>query len=85
MDEDMNNHEVSGASERMQDALEFWHDRWTLDRLYVSCVVCHAQQRVDYARRPFLHVEGCGLASDFAKHPWMELRALLADLPPVPV
>jgi len=40
MDEDMNHHEVSGASERMQDALEFWHDRWTLDRFTcpASCV-----------------------------------------------
>lgn len=74
----------NAALYRLQERLEFWHDRWTLDRLYVSCVLCHAQQRVDDARRPFLHVEGCGLATEFAKHPWIELRDQLVDLPAVP-
>lgn len=30
-----------------------------------------------------LREAGCTLANEFAKHPWIELRDPLADLPPV--
>lgn len=67
---------------RLHEALEFWHKRWTLEGLYyVSCPRCHAQQLADDAREPFQHVHGCAMTTEFAKHPWVELRDLLADLP----
>ncbi|MBW9240773.1 hypothetical protein I6U33_25925 [Pseudomonas carnis] len=69
---------------RLHEALEFRHERWTLEGLYVSCPGCHAQQLADDAREPFMHVDGCAMTTEFAKHPWIELRDLLADLPPVP-
>lgn len=47
------------------------------------CVGCGVGQGERNADQPFLHVDGCRLASGFAKHPWIELRALLTDLPPV--
>ena len=74
----------NAARYRLHEALEFWHERWTLEGLYVSCPGCHAQQLADDAREPFLHVDGCAMATDFAKHPWVELRDLRADLPAVP-
>ncbi|SDT94026.1 hypothetical protein [Pseudomonas yamanorum] len=72
------------ARYRLHQALEFWQERWVLDGLYVSCPGCYAQQMADDAREPFLHVDGCAMATDFAKHPWVELRDLLADLAAVP-
>lgn len=71
-----------GARHRLQEALAFWGERWVLDGLYVTCPGCHAQQLTDDARRPFQHVDGCAMATDFARYPWIELRDLLADLPP---
>lgn len=73
----------NAARYRLREALEFWSERWSLDGLQVICQGCHAQQLADDAREPFLHIEGCALATEFAKHPWIELRDLLADLPPV--
>ncbi|WP_278405986.1 hypothetical protein [Pseudomonas rhodesiae] len=74
----------SGSRHRLNEGLEFWGARWVLDGLYVTCPGCHAQQLTDDARRPFQHVDGCALATKFAQLPWIELRNLLADLPPVP-
>lgn len=75
----------NAAGYRLHEALEFWHERWTLEGLYVACPGCHAQQLAGDAGQPFTHVDGCAMATDFGQHPWIELRHVLADLPPVPV
>lgn len=80
----MSAYECHTTHAELQDALENWYERWVLEGQYVACPRCHAQQRVDHAYEPFLHVDGCTLASDVATCPWMALRDLLADLSPVP-
>lgn len=74
----------NAARYRLTEALEFWGERWVLDGLQVTCPGCLVEQIAHDAREPFIHAEDCPLATDFAQHPWVELRDLLADLPPVP-
>lgn len=80
----MSARDSNAARYRLQDALEFWGERWVLDGLQVTCPGCLTEQLAQDARAPFMHVDGCPLATEFAQHPWVELRDLLADLPPVP-
>lgn len=72
------------ARYRLQEGLEFWQERWVLDALYVTCPGCHAQQLAEDVRESFLHVDGCAMAAEFAKYPWVELRDVRVDLPVVP-
>lgn len=74
----------NAARYRLQEALEFWGERWVLDGVQVTCPGCLAEQPAQDAHAPFQHGDGCPLTTDFAKYPWLELRNLLADLPPVP-
>lgn len=80
----MTSRDSNAALYRLQDGLEFWGERWVLDGLQVTCPGCLAEQLAQDARAPFIHVDGCPLATEFAQTPWVELRDLLADLPPVP-
>ncbi|QXQ21408.1 hypothetical protein [Pseudomonas tolaasii] len=67
----------------LHQALNAWHEHWSLDGLYVACPNCHAQQLANDAHKSFQHLGPCALASPAPRHPWLELRDLLALLPAV--
>jgi hypothetical protein len=76
--------ERNAARYRLEEGLEFWHERWVMAGPVVLCGTCQASQFAHEAADPFVHVEGCAKTSDFAKYPWRELRELLRDLPTEP-
>lgn len=76
--------ERNAAIYRLHEGLEYWHERWQLVGQCVICPGCQAQQLAKDAQTPFVHVDGCSMASDFAKFPWLELRDHLRGLPAVP-
>jgi hypothetical protein len=80
----MTSRDSNAVRYRLQDALEFWGERWVLDGQQVTCPGCLTEQLAQDARAPFMHADGCPLATEFAQQPWVELRDLLADLPTVP-
>jgi len=65
----MSAHESNTSRYRLNEAREFWHERWTLESRYASCLGCPAQQLAEDVRESFMHVDGCAMATDFAKHP----------------
>ncbi|CZT31678.1 hypothetical protein BTW15_27730 [Pseudomonas syringae pv. tomato] len=75
----------NAARYRLEGGLEFWRERWQLDGTDVVCSACQATQFAREAARPFVHVDGCAQAGDFAQHPRIELRDLLVGLPAVAV
>jgi len=80
----MSGREKNAARYRLSEGLEYWASRWALDGQRVRCVACLAGQLAQDAHDPFVHVAGCANTSEFAKHPWLQLREILADLPAVP-
>lgn len=73
----------NAARYRLEGGLEFWQERWVLAGTEVLCSACQASQFARHADKPFVHVDGCAQAGDFAQHPWRELAELLQQLPPV--
>lgn len=69
----------NAARYRLEDGLEFWHERWVLAGAEVLCSTCQACQFAREVHAPFVHQAG-----DFAQHPWRELAELLRGLPTVP-
>ena len=80
----MSARETNAARYRLEDGLEFWHERWLIAGPVVLCSTCQASQFAHEAGDPFKHVEGCAKTSDFAKYPWRELAELLRELPTEP-
>lgn len=80
----MSAHERNAARYRLDGGVNAWSMNWVLDGYAVLCAGCCAGQCARDAGEPFPHAEGCRLASDFAKHPWHDLAALLRELPAVP-
>lgn len=78
--------ERNAARRDLETGLEQWAGRWfmagTLGR-HIACRECLKVQQVSKANEPYQHVDGCPLASDFAKYPWRELAELLHGLPVV--
>lgn len=80
----MSARERNAARYRLEEGLEFWHERWVLAGAEVLCSACQACQFAREVHAPFVHVDGCAQAGDFAQHPWRELAELLRELPAVP-
>lgn len=72
-----------GANDRLTGGLKVWNSRWIFKGLHIACLVCRAQQQAEDANSPFAHLDDCALAIEDDQRPWIELRHLLADLPPV--
>jgi hypothetical protein len=80
----MSARERNAARYRLEGGLEAWRERWLLAGAEVLCNACQACQFAREADKPFVHVDGCAQAGDFAQHPWRELAELLQQLPQVP-
>lgn len=70
------------ARYRLNEGLEYWGRRRILTGTVVRCIACRASQAADDAGEQFAHVDGCGLVSNFAHFPWLELHETLRELAP---
>lgn len=73
----------NAARYRRDEDLNAWSLCWVLDGNMLLCALCGVGQFARDAGEPFLHAVTCTIDSEFAKHPWNELAALLGDLPAV--
>ncbi|TFW40900.1 hypothetical protein [Pseudomonas fluorescens] len=80
----MSAHDRNAARYRRDETLNTWSLRWVLDGNMLLCARCCVGQFARDADQPFQHGAGCVINTEFAKHPWVELRDLLADLAPLP-
>lgn len=76
--------ERNAARRAIERQLEEWAGRWFMAGdfgRHIACRECLKVQQVAKANEPYQHVDGCPLASDFAKYPWRELAEILQGLP----
>ena len=73
----------NAAKYHLDDSLNAWSTRWILDANMLLCAGCTRGQCARDADQPFLHGDGCRLASELTLYPWRELAELLRAVPQV--